>query len=107
MCKCVNCGREYSYDKKAGHTKELCNSCSVNKRRIKYKEKCIDYKGGCCSICGYNKCNRALEFHHIDDSSKSFGISGSYFRPWDLIKKELDKCVIVCSNCHAEIHDGV
>ena len=58
-----------------------------------------------CSICGYNKCNRSLEFHHRDPNEKDFGISSSKVLSWDKIKIELDKCDLVCSNCHGEIHD--
>ena len=59
-------------------------------------------------FCGYNKCNQALEFHHIDEDLKSFNIGfKGYCRSWVRVKNELDKCVIVCSNCHKEIHAGI
>lgn len=67
----------------------------------------VDYKGGKCQICGYNKCNEALDFHHIDPKTKSFNISGNHCRRWNLVKEEIDKCVMVCSNCHREIHAGI
>ena len=68
----------------------------------------ITYKGGKCQCCGYNRCLGALEFHHIDPSSKDFGISSKgYTRSWDKVKSELDKCVLVCANCHREIHEGI
>ena len=73
--------------------------------RQKLKIKSIEYKGGKCIICGYNKCNRSLEFHHRDPNEKDFGISSSKVLSWDKIKIELDKCDLVCSNCHGEIHD--
>lgn len=72
----------------------------------KIKKKAVEYKGGKCQICGYNKCMRALTFHHIDPKTKSFGISGAY-KSWERLKPELDKCILVCQNCHAEIHDGL
>ena len=65
----------------------------------------IAYKGGKCERCGYNKCNRALEFHHIDPGVKDFGISDQINRNIDDLKAEADKCILVCSNCHAEIHE--
>ena len=50
----------------------------------------------------------ALEFHHLDPSQKDFGISSKgYTRSWDKVKEELDKCILVCSNCHREIHSGL
>jgi hypothetical protein len=73
--------------------------------RKRTKEKCIEYKGGSCSICGYSKCADAMEFHHVDSSEKEFGIGGKgVSRSWDRIKVELDKCVLLCANCHREVH---
>lgn len=68
----------------------------------------IEYKRNKCCICGYNKCKSALEFHHLDPKQKDFGISAKgYTRSWEKIKEELDKCIMVCANCHREIHDGL
>jgi len=81
------------------------NVIKVQKRRKKIKEMSVIYLGGECNMCGYNKCNEALEFHHIDPEQKEFGISASGItRSWEKVKKELDKCLLVCSNCHREIH---
>ena len=103
---CTSCGRKYNYDRKAGHGKTKCNSCVVNTRRDKLKAKCVAYKGGICQGCGYSKCLRALAFHHRDPSKKLFGIGGSHCRSWTSIKLELDKCDLLCMNCHAELHDS-
>ncbi len=62
------------------------------------------YKGNKCKICLYDKCIPALEFHHIDPSSKKFTISSGIDKGWRKIKSELDKCILVCPNCHKEIH---
>lgn len=79
----------------------------VSERRRKIKEMSIEYKGGKCIICGYDKCNGALEFHHLDPSEKDFNISRKGItRSWDRVKEELDKCICVCANCHREIHNG-
>lgn len=68
----------------------------------------VEYKGDKCSVCGYDRCADALEFHHLDPSKKDFGISSKgYTRSWDKVKEELDKCILVCSNCHREIHSGL
>jgi len=65
----------------------------------------IEYKGGKCSICGYCKCIEALEFHHIDANNKDFSISNKgYTRSWEKVKKEIDKCLFLCANCHREIY---
>lgn len=81
---------------------------AVAKRRKKLKMMSIEYGGGKCQICGYSKCVRALNFHHKAPDQKDFGLSARGFtRSWEKIKIELDKCILVCSNCHMEIHEGV
>lgn len=78
---------------------------AVLKRRRKIKQMAVEYKGGCCEKCGYNKYIGALEFHHLDPNEKDFGIGKSgHCVAWEKVKKELDKCILVCSNCHREIH---
>jgi 5-methylcytosine-specific restriction endonuclease McrA len=68
----------------------------------------LEYKGGVCQICGYSKCKRALSFHYIDPKTKEFGISFRGFtRSWDKTKNELDKCILLCMNCHMELHDDL
>lgn len=88
-----------------------CKKCrveSVQKRRDKIKEISVQYKGNKCCICGYNKYIGALEFHHLDPSLKDFSISAKgYTRSFENVRKELDKCILVCSNCHKEIHAGL
>lgn len=74
--------------------------------RQRAKLRAIKYKGGCCQICGYDKCVRALSFHHLDASHKDFTISG-ITKSWNAIQSELDKCVLLCANCHAEAHAGL
>ncbi len=81
---------------------------AVDKRRKQIRQMSLDYKGGKCQICGYNKCIRALDFHHRDPEKKDFGLSAKgYTRSWDSVKTELKKCVLLCSNCHREVHEGI
>jgi len=71
----------------------------------KNKQKAVDYLGGKCSKCGYNKCNAALDFHHKNSSEKEYGLSNLMkFTNFNKIKTELDKCVLLCANCHREEH---
>ena len=72
----------------------------------KTKLKAIEYKGGKCIVCGYNKSIRALQFHHLDPTQKDFGISGTT-KSFEKLKPELDKCVLLCANCHGEVHEGL
>ena len=86
-------------------SKQCKNKYYVDRRRKALKQKAVDYKGGCCNICSYSKCIQALEFHHLDPGQKDFGISSSgTTKSWKRIKDELDKCVMLCSNCHKEVH---
>ena len=63
-------------------------------------------RGGKCIRCGYNKCLKALEFHHLDPSKKDFTISNDHFKLLDAVN-ESKKCILICSNCHKELHDGL
>jgi len=68
----------------------------------------VKFMGGKCVLCGYNKCMRAMHFHHLNPNEKDFNISkykSTY--NWTKVEIELEKCVLVCANCHAEIHEGL
>jgi 5-methylcytosine-specific restriction endonuclease McrA len=78
----------------------------AQQRRQALRARALEYKGGKCVICGYDKCPAAMDMHHISDLSKEFNIS-SRMTSWERIKKELDKCELLCSRCHREVHDGM
>lgn len=84
-----------------------CKDCIIlfnkDKQRIT-KQLAIEYKGGSCSKCGYNKCIAALEFHHIDSSTKEKDHFNFRRGLTNSLKSELDKCVLLCANCHREEH---
>jgi hypothetical protein len=81
---------------------------AVTARRRKIREMAIEHKGGQCSECGYKRCPEALEFHHLDPKEKDFTISDrGYSQSWKKIQAELDKCVMLCANCHREVHAGL
>ena len=88
-----------------------CKKCTTNqtlKRTQKLKKLMVEYKGNSCSICGYNKYLGALEFHHLDPKNKDFTPSKlKRYTFDDKVKIELDKCILVCANCHREIHGKV
>lgn len=88
---------------------KICRSCkhdAMQERRKAHKQWCVDYKGGKCIECGYNKCLAALDFHHLEPHEKEFKFRND-LRSKELIKPELDKCVLLCSNCHREVHAGI
>jgi len=103
--ECRECGRSYYYNPNAGHQTEICNSCNANRKRVTVKKKCVEYKGGECERCGYSKCLRALEFHHREPKKKEFSIGTKMSWSWSRLRKELDKCRLLCSNCHCEVHE--
>ena len=85
----------------------------VNKNRrqwaLREKQKAVDYKGGKCEICGYDRCLACLDFHHKDPTQKNgYGI-GVLKHHWtfEKNKSEIDKCILLCVRCHREIHAGV
>lgn len=81
----------------------------VKKWRLTTKEKMVEAMGGSCQCCGYNACVKALAFHHIDPTQKdvSFGSARANPKSWPKLVDELRKCILVCHNCHSEIHAGV
>ena len=84
-----------------------CKPCvvdQVRERQQQLKKLAVEYKGGKCTHCGYNKCLSSLVFHHKQDGTKEFTIGNKSCRSFEKIKPELDKCDLVCSNCHGEIH---
>lgn len=88
-----------------------CKSCMTEQtllRMYKFKIDCIKYKGGKCVRCGYDKCPAAFDFHHIDRTKKEFLISKYKSNKInDKVRAELDKCELLCSNCHREEHTKI
>lgn len=80
-----------------------CRNAAVLKRRRKVKQLLVEYKGGKCERCGYNKCVAALDFHHTGDKSFSISYKGHTIALARL-KEEADKCALLCANCHREEH---
>ena len=112
--ECILCKNKFI----ANNIKRLyCYECSpqglnptetLRLKKRKVKNMLINYKGGKCSICGYDKCQGALQFHHLDQNEKEFTLSQVNLNDTDFsiekMKEEVDKCILVCANCHSEIH---
>jgi len=107
-CKEVKPFEEFYIRKGRGYPESYCKQCNkidTIKRQRKFKKQCIEYKGGQCFKCGYNSYDGALEFHHLDPGQKDVSISRMRTTKFsDKTKKELDKCILLCSNCHREEH---
>jgi hypothetical protein len=107
---CNRCGQEKSEEEfYKGKKIPYCIPCTKNQyyeRMYHFKKQCVDYKGGKCVDCGYDKCIACFDFHHLDSNEKDFNIGNKNgARTFtEEIRKELDKCVLLCSNCHRERH---
>jgi IS30 family transposase len=87
-----------------------CRQCrieAVARRRQKTKRILVEEAGGCCRLCGYDRCLAALEFHHLVPAAKGFGVARRGAHSIARLRVELRKCVLLCSNCHAEVEAGV
>ena len=91
------------FDDGTTRCKECAKDAVIDKRR-RNKIKLVEYKGGKCEICGYDKCIDALEFHHLDPEEKEYGLSNGNTSSFEKMKSEADKCILVCANCHRELH---
>lgn len=84
----------------------FCKKCRLGygkERRKARKQQAIEYLGGKCLDCGLIDDPEVFDFHHTDPSSKDFTIAKN-FKSFDSIKAELDKCILLCANCHRKRH---
>lgn len=119
--KCKRCGETkdvsefYSFYKKSKADKNkkwkyydsICKKCKglyTAERSKEIKQKAIEYLGGKCADCGIVDDPCIYDFHHVDPSKKelAFGTRGG--KTFEKLKKELDKCVLLCANCHRKRH---
>ena len=85
-----------------------CRSEQVSERRRAIKATLVAETGGCCCICGYDRCVSALEFHHLDRETKQLGIGErGLAHSLETLRAEIAKCVLLCSNCHVEVERGM
>lgn len=116
MKTCIKCNNEKDINefRKVGkYYRNTCKSCE-NLETIESQRVTQAYLKSFkteCSICGYSKCKNALDFHHLDSDEKEYTLSNLRGRKWSehtkiLIDSEVEKCIIVCANCHREIHDN-
>jgi hypothetical protein len=114
---CDNCKTELELNEENFHRRNRgdffrkCRKCEqqrVRKGRSKNKKFVVDYMGGKCVRCGYNKCYQALELHHKDGDDKEYTLSSfSYNLNNEKVVEELKKCVLLCANCHREVEYGI
>lgn len=101
----TNLNRKYCY---TCSPDGLSSADSLRLKKRSIKRMLIEYKGGKCEKCGYHKCDAALQFHHKNPEEKDFAISTINLNTETLtmsdLYKEVDKCALLCANCHAEEH---
>jgi hypothetical protein len=79
----------------------------VTRRKQRVKRELVEWAGGCCTVCGYDRCIINLGFHHVDPSQKSFALDMGTTKSIAAYLEEIEKCVLVCANCHGEIEMGL
>ena len=116
MASCIHCGKGLR-GRQTKFCSRHCKNCYGNNRFQSYlaqqargrarKLKLIAAKGGKCQVCGYCRNHSALEFHHVDPATKLFNLDLRALsnRKWAVVCDEAQKCVLLCSNCHKEIHN--
>ena len=108
-CKFPPCTNEAKENPYRGHTPVFCsvkckNKHGVNQLRKRRKDQLVEMLGGACSRCGYTGPSSAFDFHHRDPSLKEFSINRGVTLSWSKIEKEIEKCDLLCANCHRIIH---
>lgn len=105
--KIKNLSLFYKRSGRANKVHSYCKECFNDYCMDRWKEKKIKavvYKGGKCFYCNYDECIFALEFHHIDPNTKEFDWKKLRLQTEKNINKELDKCILLCANCHRKLH---
>lgn len=112
MKTCTNCKTEkedsFFFIKNGKLTHYWCKACNVEnvkKRKRNLKKLCVEYKGGICVDCKGTFHPSVYDFHHLDETKKDFQIASlNSTKLTDKIISELDKCVLLCANCHRLRH---
>ena len=100
-------GIDSVYQKKRGDWQcRKCHAGYINNARTKIRDELISRKGGKCEKCGYDKCNDALCFHHLKDKKFTLSKVNMMLKSQSELNEELEKCTLLCANCHAEIHSA-
>lgn len=99
---CKLCGNKFKdYQQRS---RSRCGSCNTKIRRFRAKAAAIKYFGGKCLKCGWSGNQAALQFHHLNSKEKDFNIGNVANKSWDSIKAEMEKCILLCANCHLIRH---
>lgn len=105
-CKCGETDQEKFYGNKRSVCAKCHNKYVIDAGREKRK-RAISLLGGSCVICGYDKYHGSLDFHHLDKDKKDDNFANLKGWSWSRIEKEIQRCVLLCRNCHGEVHAGI
>ena len=106
---CLLCGKKFIPKTGAANQRLCCYECmpdGTQLGRSDFLNLLRQKRGGKCERCGYNTYLGALEFHHLNPSKKDFTVGDRDFKLKDCIE-ESKKCVMICANCHREVHAGL
>lgn len=107
-CKENKSVEQFYYRKTEKRYHQWCKVCTYTYQKDRWKHRkyqAMEIMGGKCSGCNYDKNYAAMEFHHIDPEQKEFAWDKLRQTAWSTIIEELKKCILLCSNCHREIHN--
>ena len=110
---CQFCGKESDYCRTSSSIRKSCYNCLPEGQEANasligrlVKDKAVREKGNKCAICGKQYPNYVYDFHHLDPSKKDFNLGNKTSTvKWETVKKEIDKCILVCANCHRILHN--
>lgn len=105
---CKRHGRtEFVLEGRGYYRCKRCRSEAVARRRRTIKRQLVEEAGGACALCGYERWHGALQFHHVDAAVKEFHLAqGGYSRSIARSRAEMEKCVLLCANCHSGVEGG-
>ncbi|MFY9462002.1 MAG: hypothetical protein WAP51_02265 [Candidatus Sungiibacteriota bacterium] len=99
---CRLCNNKFKDYQKRGRSR--CGSCNTKIRRFRTKAAAIKYLGGKCAKCGWRGNQAAIQFHHKNPKEKDFIIGNVANKSWNSIQAEIQKCILLCANCHTIEH---
>lgn len=102
MKTCKLCNNKYKDYQ--GKNRSRCGSCNTKIRRFRAKAAAVKHLGGKCTECGWKGDQAAFQFHHTEPNKKDFIIGNVANKNWEKIKTELNKCILLCANCHSIKH---
>lgn len=113
VCLCVSkyrCAKHMVFKKLYKSGKRKCIKCNSEYQSENRRNKILKLKkmaGGQCQICNYSKSTYGLHFHHLDPTEKEFNIGHGNNRSFKRMQNEAAKCILLCANCHAEVHENI